>query len=159
MSEGEFRAALRRGLGRALQHVLQHGLGELFPVYLEACLENIAFDPQLENRGKWLASFVTDRDSETKLLSALVPRLANRIGESEDLRDACWNRSQQRKLAFALAQRGYVYEHSPCPQCRLETLETWAKMELLPSDIAQECHYDSLKSIRNQHGSPRRRSV
>ena len=57
--------AHRKGLGRALQHVGDVSPITLRPVLLHACLHNLAYDRQLENRARWMSELVLrsgDRD-------------------------------------------------------------------------------------------------
>jgi hypothetical protein len=57
LSREEFAAALRKGQGRALLHVLHYGLDEFADLVLETCLHNQVYDQQLESRrGDWLYS-------------------------------------------------------------------------------------------------------
>ena len=55
----EFAAALRKGQGRAMLHVLHYGLEDVEGLILEACLHNQVYDQQLESiRGDWLFSMI-----------------------------------------------------------------------------------------------------
>lgn len=55
LSRDEFADALRKGKGRAAQHVRVHGDAGVEDLLLEACVHSLGHDPQSEgNRGDWL---------------------------------------------------------------------------------------------------------
>jgi hypothetical protein len=55
LSRDEFAAALKKGQGRALQHIAHFGLGEYKELVLEACLHNQIYDTY-DSRAPWLFS-------------------------------------------------------------------------------------------------------
>ncbi len=61
LSRDEFADALRKGLGRALLHVLCHGLDDVADLVLEGCLHLQVYDPQCEfSRADWLFRMYRD---------------------------------------------------------------------------------------------------
>lgn len=55
LARNEFAAALKKGQGRALQHVLAYGLDDVSDLVLDACLHDQRYDAQAEpGRGAWL---------------------------------------------------------------------------------------------------------
>jgi len=55
LSREQFSVALENGRGAALRHALHHGIEELEDLVLNACLNNLSFDPQCEgHRADWL---------------------------------------------------------------------------------------------------------
>lgn len=61
LSSDEFAKALHEGRGRALMHVLAHGLDGVEQHVLNACIEEQAYDPQCEgHRAAWLYRMFKD---------------------------------------------------------------------------------------------------
>ncbi len=59
LTREEFRDALHKGLGRAVQHVRSANPSEVRDELLYACLHNVAHDPQLESsRAPWLVKMI-----------------------------------------------------------------------------------------------------
>lgn len=67
-----FALALRRGHGRALQHVQSHGAHGLERQIIDACLECQTHDPQCEaERAPWLRSIVACAQLEARVIQAI----------------------------------------------------------------------------------------
>ncbi|WP_407541027.1 hypothetical protein Q0M94_06430 [Deinococcus radiomollis] len=98
-----FASALHRGLGRAIQHLEQPIDGETHALVLDACLNNRAYDPQIEGpRPTYLL--------EAAHLAGLTPTLTLQL--SEALQDAdqdaedYWSLQQRVELLLALGRDG-----------------------------------------------------
>jgi len=50
LEKEEFASAVRKGLGRALMHVVNFGLDGIDDLVLDACLHNYCYDTQIESR-------------------------------------------------------------------------------------------------------------
>lgn len=73
LERAEFAAALQKGQGRALLHVLTYGLDDVFDLVLEACLHNQVYDQQLESeRGTWLFQMLRDSPHYSKFRNAIL---------------------------------------------------------------------------------------
>ena len=58
LTKPEFIDALHKGKGRALMHIREFGDEGLRDVLLDACLHNIGYDKQLEDRGSWMIEMI-----------------------------------------------------------------------------------------------------
>lgn len=59
LTKNQFDQALRKGHGRALMHVKEHGIGDYLPLLEQACLTNYVYDPQIEGgRFEWLHELI-----------------------------------------------------------------------------------------------------
>lgn len=88
----EFSAALKRGHGRALQYVKQHGLSEVSDLVLESCLKNPAYDRQCEgSRAAWLFSMFQDSEDYGRFSAAILSALSSLPpdADSYDLEHLC----------------------------------------------------------------------
>ena len=98
----EFAAALKRGQGRALQYVRQHGLSEVGDLVLESCLKNPAYDRQCEgSRATWLFRMFQDSEDYDRFSAAVLSALSSLPSEADsyDLEHLC-------ELAALMAKAG-----------------------------------------------------
>lgn len=102
LAKHEFAAALKRGQGRALQHVRKHGLSEVGDLVLESCLKNPAYDRQCEgSRAAWLFRMFKGSGDYDRFSAAIRSALSAfpTDGDSYDLEHLC-------ELAVLMAQAG-----------------------------------------------------
>jgi hypothetical protein len=99
LTEPEFARALKRGQGRALQYVREYGVEGVADHVLDACLKNLAYDPQCEDdRSEWL--FQMFKGSVRYAWFAGEVRSAlKRAEDGHDLNQLC-------NLAALMASRG-----------------------------------------------------
>ncbi len=98
----EFSAALKRGQGRALQYVRQHGVSEVADFVLESCLKNPAYDRQCEgSRAAWLFRMFQDSEDYERFSAAILSALSSLPSEADsyDLEHLC-------ELAALMAKAG-----------------------------------------------------
>ena len=100
LSKAEFVDALKKGKGRALQHLRVHGDAGLEDALLNASIHCLAYDPQSEgDRGGWMMEMLSFcRDPETYYRAVLA-----HFPESDDGHDI----AQMAAMLVILAQRGY----------------------------------------------------
>jgi hypothetical protein len=85
----EFAKALKRGHGRALMHVEQHGLRGISALLLAACLKEPSYDKQLElSRAKWLFKMFCDDEKLPDFSAAILNALSVET-ELSDLQQLC----------------------------------------------------------------------
>jgi len=82
LTQDEFRDALRKGMGRAVLHVREHGTAGVEEDILHACLNSLGYDPQCEGtRGEWLWEILGEADMKMtvrpKVLKALLDQPAD----------------------------------------------------------------------------------
>ena len=100
----EFAKALKRGHGRALMHVVQHGLRGISALVLAACLKEPSYDKQLEwSRAKWLFKMFCD-DERLPSFSADILNALSIETELYDLQQLC-------EFAELLAKNGFPKAH------------------------------------------------
>jgi hypothetical protein len=76
LNREEFAAALKRGRGAALMHVMAHGLDDVEDLVLTACFENQAYDRQCEDlRSAWLYKMFKDTPAPSRISEAIVSAL------------------------------------------------------------------------------------
>jgi hypothetical protein len=99
LEQDEFVQAIRKGLGRALLHVIHYGMDEVADLVLEACLHNQSHDPQCESsRASWLFRMFGH--------STQYPRLGESILSKLKTETNPWNLLQLCGLAKEMAARG-----------------------------------------------------
>jgi hypothetical protein len=97
----EFLRALAAGRGRALLHVLHHGLltEDHRAALLDACLHDRSYDPQCEGgRAPWLMQMLSVVDATHRIRAAIVAAMS----ESSE----CWDLHQLSELCLAFAKEG-----------------------------------------------------
>lgn len=100
----EFAKALKRGHGRALIHVEQHGLCGISELVLSACLKDPSYDKQLESsRVKWLFKMFCDDENLPNFSIAILKALSIET-ELYDLQQLC-------EFAELLAKKGNTKAH------------------------------------------------
>lgn len=67
-----------------------------------------------------------------------------------DIADICFHIKRAECLAIML----FVYEYSPCGNCRGEVVETMVELGIAPEWLAQECRFDAMEDIREKFGGP-----
>lgn len=98
----EFAAALKRGQGRALQYVRQHGLSEVGDLVLESCLKNPAYDRQCEgSRAAWLFRMFLDSEDYDRFSAAILSELSSLPSEAN-----CYDLEHLCELAALMAKAG-----------------------------------------------------
>lgn len=98
----EFAAALKRGQGRALLFVRQHGLSEVSDLVLDACLADPVYDRQCEgSRAAWIFQMFQDSGDYGRFSEAIVSALSLFSSEANcyDLKHLC-------ELAALMAKAG-----------------------------------------------------
>ena len=99
LSEDEFTDAIRRGLGRAVLHIQEHGASGLEAIILDACCRNDVYDTQCEaQRGAYLQRIVESAHLTDSLRVHLLSALPGLVGAS--------NLSQAIDLAVPFAEAG-----------------------------------------------------
>ena len=59
LNDAQFRRALQAGHGRALMHVVRHGVGQSLEAVVDACIHNRAYDAQCEgDRARWMLEII-----------------------------------------------------------------------------------------------------
>ncbi len=100
LTAAQFAAALQNGQGRALMHVCASGAAGIEDVIIDACLRDLAYDPQCEgDRSGWLMDIVDASGASDRIARALMPRL-------DEPTDEFWDATQRCRIAFELAKRG-----------------------------------------------------
>lgn len=98
----EFAAALKRGQGRALQHVRQHGLSDMRNLVLESCLKNPAYDRQCEgSRAAWLFRMFQDAEDYDLFSAAILSALSSLPSDAD-----CYDLEHLCELAALMAKAG-----------------------------------------------------
>ncbi len=104
LSRAEFADALRKGLGRAMLHVKEHGLEGVADIVLEACIHNKVYDQQLEaGRGEWLFTMFRDKPQYPEIRDAILQALETDT-DAKNLYQLC-------QLAGAIAALGDSQMH------------------------------------------------
>lgn len=98
----EFAAALKRGQGRALQYVRQHGLSEVGNLVLESCLKNPAYDRQCEgSRAAWLFQMFHEAEDYDRFSAAILSALSSLPSDAD-----CYDLEHLCELAVLMAKAG-----------------------------------------------------
>ena len=118
----EFTAALKKGMGRALQHIVHHGIGDYKDLVLDACLHNQNYDPQIDScRAPWLLSMFRNTPYYEEFRKAIMNNLET--SSSWDLIQLCdflremaetgdaLARLKLKEIAFTYAISGTEDEH------------------------------------------------
>lgn len=102
LSREAFAAALRKGHGRALQHIARFGRAGLEAEIVESCVTNQAYDPQIdEDRAPWLFEVVKNAGLEAQIFEVLARCARNpSVGGH-------WDATQRCGIAKHLAADGY----------------------------------------------------
>ena len=104
LTKNEFAIALKRGQGRAVMHVHQHGLNGVSSIVLESCLKNLSYDRQCESsRTDWLFSMFDGTAELPGFSTALLSALSIET-ELYDLQHLC-------EFAELLAKNGDLKAH------------------------------------------------
>jgi hypothetical protein len=99
LTKDEFATALRRGQGRAFRYVKEHGLDEVATLVLDACLRDLAYDPQCEaSRAEWLFDMFKD-GAPYGWLSGKILEALRKAEPGYDFEQLC-------ELAALMASRG-----------------------------------------------------
>lgn len=99
LNSSEFSKALREGRGKALMHVMEHGLGGVEDLVLTACLKEQAYDAQCEgHRAPWLYWMFKDAPEYAFFRQRIIAELAD-ISEGSSAEQLC-------ELACLMAQSG-----------------------------------------------------
>jgi hypothetical protein len=115
LTREEARAALRKGQGRIVQHLREHGAEGLQDELLEACLHSLAYDAQCEGaRADWLMSLI-DLTDHTDFYGE---RILEALPQSTDI----WDGAQLVGLALEFARRG-------CPRARAALYATFDRQQ------------------------------
>lgn len=96
-----WKLAFRRGLGRALQRVNEVDPAVVRPVLLDACLNDRAFDAQIEGvRARWMAEFLR----RSALGPGLVPDIVAHLG---DPTETSWDADLRLEVLARLVKAGH----------------------------------------------------
>ena len=92
--------AFRRGLGRALERVNEVEPDVVRPVLLDACLNDRAFEAQIEGlRARWMAEFIQRSSLGRELVTAVLDRV-------EEPTEVDWDAESRLEVLARLAQAG-----------------------------------------------------
>lgn len=98
----EFAAALKRGQGRALQYVRQHGLSEVNDLLLKACLGDPVYDRQCEgSRAAWIFRMFQDSGDYDRFSAAIISALSSLSSNAD-----CYDLEHLCELAALMAKAG-----------------------------------------------------
>ncbi len=101
LTRDAFVDALRKGLGRALLHVREHGVAGLESTLLDACRTNWVFDAQCEGtRGSWLWEIVSETGLRADVRAIVID------GLSREPNDDHWTLLQHGEIAAELMREG-----------------------------------------------------
>lgn len=103
LTREQFAYALAKGQGRARMHIERHGATGMEDLIFDACLNNKAYDTQIENdRPEWMHGILVATGMESDVVGPLVDRLARSAPKpsSPDL-------FHRRNMASLLARRGF----------------------------------------------------
>ncbi len=99
LSRDEFADAIAKGLGRALLYVKNYGLDRVKDLVLNACLQNLIFDAQLEGtRTQWLFAMFADSPYYLEFRDAITASIS--------IETETWTLLQLCGLAREMALRG-----------------------------------------------------
>jgi hypothetical protein len=99
LEKGEFAQALRKGLGRALLHVLNQGLNDVADLVIDACLHDQSYDPQCESsRASWLFRMFANSKEYRHFRDSILDSLKTETDT--------WNLQQLCELAKEMAAHG-----------------------------------------------------
>ncbi|GEM_PF-2240129 len=102
LEKDEFAEAVKKGLGRALLHVMHHGVDDVADLVLDACIHNQTYDPQCEpRRAAWLFRMFRDSTQYQKLRESILGKLKTETDT--------WDFLQLCGLAKEMAARGDKY--------------------------------------------------
>lgn len=144
-----FDAALRAGRGRAPLHIAQFGLADVADLVLGACLEDQAYDPQVElSRAEWLLDMFHGSTAYESFSSSILTALEQEMDT--------WNLQQLCELAALMAKRGDKKAHEALRRRALREAETgddiWVGAEeLLSVDWAAAAELARLYGRRLQN--------
>lgn len=122
LTSDTFADALRKGLGRAVLHVREHGDADVEEQLLEAVTRNLAYDPQSEGtRADWLVDILDLLPDAGRYTKAVAPAFGR---ASEDDTSNPWDVAHLAHLLRVLAERGDAAAgEAPCepvrPACHL----------------------------------------
>jgi hypothetical protein len=98
LNRTEFTAALKKGQGRAFQHIAQYGIGDFEDLVLDACLHNQNYDSQVDPaRAPWLFSIIKAAPNYDMYRDAIFSDL-----ETSD----SWDLIQECHLLYEMIQTG-----------------------------------------------------
>jgi hypothetical protein len=104
LTKNEFANALKRGKGRALMHVQQHGLDNVSSIVLKSTLKNLSYDRQCESsRTEWLFSMFSNTNELPDFSAAILNAISTET-EIYDLQHLC-------EFAELLAKNGDLKAH------------------------------------------------
>jgi len=114
MKVEEFESALKKGLGRAYQYVVEHGdSDELVRDWLEkACLENFTYDPQCEgDRSKWLYRILEQTSDIEHYERYIIEKLPTLTFDSSWDQNHIYGLLKQFSKHGSSAARELLYDH------------------------------------------------
>lgn len=92
----EFAAALSKGQGRAMLHVIHYGFNDIKNLVLEACIHNQVYDQQLESsRAEWLFEIIKDSQHFQDFRNAVLKAIETEVD--------FWNKFQLCRLLKEIA--------------------------------------------------------
>ena len=99
LNRKDFAAALKKGLGRALLHVKDHGLKNIEDLVLDACLHDQAYDPESQSsRAEWLLEMINNRQE--------FPKFRDNILNALKIERDRWDLQQLLSIAKLMAEKG-----------------------------------------------------
>ena len=102
LEKDEFVEALKKGLGRALLHVIHYGVDDVADLVLDACAHNQSYDHQCESsRATWLFRMFGDSTQYPKFRESILGKLKTETDT--------WNLRQLCSLAKEMAAHGDKY--------------------------------------------------
>lgn len=78
LNRDAFSSAIRKGQGRALMHVLEHGIDGVDDLILDACLHNYCYDTQIDSdRASWLFRMFDNPEYYSRFADEILAYLPN----------------------------------------------------------------------------------
>jgi len=118
LERDEFSSAVRKGLGRALMHVMNFGLDGTDDLVLDACLHNYCYDTQIESsRANWLFRMFDNSEYYSKFSEKILDSLKTETNQ-DNLGQLCALAKEMAKHSDKIAKqrlRESVFEKASTP--------------------------------------------
>lgn len=145
LSREAFATALRRGHGRALQHIQEYGLEDMADLVLEACIHSQKYESQAEDsRAEWLLDMFYGTAEYGRFSAAILSALASEA-ETTDLQHLC-------ELAERMASRGDEAAHSALRSRALQQAEGEPDLWIGASELVKLDGVDAVVQLARRYG-------
>ena len=145
LSREAFAAALRRGHGRALQHVREYGLEGMADLVLEACIHSQKYDSQAEDsRAEWLLDMFHGTAEYGRFSAAILSALSSET-ETANLQHLC-------ELAERMASRGDEAAHSALSARALRQAEGEPDLWVGADELVKLDGVDAVVQLARRYG-------